>query len=162
MKRSIRMSTLVTAVAGAILAGACTVGSGGEAGEPRPASVGPVAVGDEFGVTHHALIRGVVMGRDGRPLAGVEVVTDRIVTPPGASMPRNRGVSGEDGTFTVPAQATLEGDSATVQVMVVAFGFPYAHGDRVPADSVVVAVTLVGTARAPHAYPARLTLSDAP
>lgn len=148
------------------LAAACAPGNpdagtalpaGPTGGRPRePGSAG--TTGQEFGVTHHAHIRGTVVGSDGQPLAGVQVVTDRLMPPATASMPRNRATTAADGSFTVPAQATLTGDSARVRVMLVGFGFPFARGDEVPADSVVVPVTMVPATLQPNVYTVRLTL----
>jgi hypothetical protein len=148
------------------LAAACAPGNPGTGtalpdprtgGRPQePGSAG--TTGAEFGVTHHAHIRGTVTGRDGQPLAGVQVVTDRLLPPATASMPRNRATTAADGSFTVPAQATLPGDSARVRVMLVGFGFPFARGDQVPADSVGVPVTMVRTTLQPNVYTVRLTL----
>lgn len=152
---------MVLALAAACAPGNRQTAAGGPdtAGGGRPREPGWTGTtGREFGVTHHAHIRGTVAGRDGRPLGGVQVVTDRLMPPATASMPRNRAVTGADGTFTLPAQATISGDSARVEVMLVGFGFTYASGDDVPADSAVVPVTMVPATRQPHVYTARLTL----
>ena len=121
-----------------------------------PPSAG--TVGAESGGTHHAHIHGTVVGRDGQPLGGVQVTADPLMPTATASMPRSRAVTRAEGTFTLSLRGTFHGDSARVQVKLVGFGFIYATGGDLPADSVVVPVTLLPTARQPNVYTARLTL----
>ncbi|HEX2077837.1 MAG TPA: hypothetical protein VHG08_09015 [Longimicrobium sp.] len=152
------------------LAAACTPGSRqpapGVAGGERPREPGSAGTtGREFGVEYHALIQGTVVGASGQPLQGVEVVTDRMMDATPGSMPRNRAVSGGDGRFSVPAQASFvtPADTARVQVVLVAFGRALVpSGASVPVDSVVVPVTMVRTAHPPNAYTVRLTLPVPP
>jgi hypothetical protein len=121
-----------------------------------PASAG--TVGAESGATHHAHIRGTVVGRGGQPLGGVQVIADPLMPTTTASMPRSRAVTRAEGTFTLSLRGTFNGDSARVEVKLVGFGFIYATGGDLPADSVVVPVTMVPAARQPNVYTARLTL----
>jgi hypothetical protein len=155
------------------LAAACTPGAGdggpgpaGGAGGDRPREPGSAgSTGREFGVEYHALIEGTVRGASGQPLADVEVVTDRMTDATPGSMPRNRAVTGPDGRFSVPAQASLvtPGDSARVRVVVIALGLRLVPaGSAVPMDSAVVPVTMVRTSRTPPTHTVGLTLPIAP
>jgi hypothetical protein len=154
------------------VAAACTPG-GREAvplprgpGVDRPREPGSAgSTGNEFGVQYHALIQGTVVGPGGQPLQGVEVVTDRMTDATPGSMPRNRAVSGADGRFSLPAQASFvaPADTARVRVVVVAFGRGLVTaGAPVPVDSAILPVTMVGTARPPNTYTVRLSLPLAP
>lgn len=121
-----------------------------------PASA--AAAGAEAGATHHAHIRGTVVGRGGQPLGGVQVIADPLMPTTTASMPRSRAVTRGEGTFTLSLRGAFHGDSARVEVKVVGFGYIYATGGDLPADSVVIPVTMVRAARQPNVYTARLTL----
>ncbi|HEX2207334.1 MAG TPA: hypothetical protein VHG93_06600 [Longimicrobium sp.] len=141
------------------LAAACVPGNREPAPDmPAPHSAPPAAATrQESGATHHAHVRGTVVGRDGQPLGGVQLLADRLPAAT-ADMPRARAVTRTDGTFALPLRATLHADSARVEVKVVAFGFIYATGGALPADSVVVPVTMVPATRQPNVYTTRLTL----
>lgn len=155
------------AAAALVMAAACApegrgagTGPAGQRPGDRPHEPGQAqSTGPEFGVTHHALIRGTVVGAGGQPLRGVHVVTDGMGDTPG-SMPRNRAVTGADGGFSVPAQATFvnDADSARVVVLLVGYGFAQAAGDAVPVDSARIPVTLVRTGRPPPVYTTRLRM----
>lgn len=118
--------------------------------------------GAESGATHHAHIRGTVVGRGGQPLGGVQVIADPLMPTATTSMPRSRAVTRGEGTFTLSLRGTFRGDSARVEVKVVGFGYIYATGGDLPADSVVIPVTMVPAARQPNVYSARLTLPVSP
>jgi hypothetical protein len=119
-------------------------------------------------MSHHALIRGTVVGAAGQVLDSVQVVIRDIVETDRAAMPASRAFSDGRGRFTLPAQACVPrpgaGDTAQVRVVVVAFGLAqrYSGGGTVPVDSAVVALTLVPVDRAPPASEVRLRLSVPP
>ena len=121
-----------------------------------PASAG--AAGAESGATHHAQIHGTVVGLDGQRLGGVQVIAHPLMPAATASMPRSRAVTRGEGTFILSLRGTFHGDSARVEVKLVGFGFIYATGGDLPADSVVIPVTMVPASRQPNVYTARLTL----
>lgn len=132
------------------------------AGEQTPVPTAVGAAGAESGATHHAHIHGTVVGRGGQPLGGVQVIADPLMPAATASMPRSRAVTRADGTFILALRGTFPGDSARLQVKLVGFGFIYATGGDLPADSVVIPVTMVPAARPPNVYTARLSLPVSP
>ena len=120
------------------------------------------------GMSHHALIRGTVVGAAGQALDSVQVVIRDIVETDRAAMPANRAFYDRRDRFTLPAQAYVPrpgaGDTAQVRVVVVAIGLTqrYSGGGTVPIDSAVVAITLVPVDRAPPASEVRLRLPVPP
>lgn len=156
-----RCAWMMVALAAACGPGNPDPGTGMPDVAPGEQTVVPAAAGTagtESGATHHAQIRGTVVGRGGQLLGGVQVIADPLMPTATASMPRSRAVTRGEGTFTLSLRGTFPGDSARVEVKVVGFGYIYATGGDLPADSVVIPVTMVRAARQPNVYTARLTL----
>lgn len=136
---------------------------------PDRSSAGPLpGTTAREAMSHHALIRGTVVGAAGQALDSVQVVIRDIVETDRAAMPANRAFSDRRGRFTIPAQAYVArpgtGDTAQVHVVVVAIGLAqrFSGGGTVPVDSAVVALTLVPVDRAPPAAEVRLRLAVPP
>ena len=128
--------------------------SGREMPRAEPAS--------EFQPSHHAVVQGVVTGRQGQPLDSVTVVAWRLAG--GAMVAQTRAVTDAQGRFTLPLLGTVGPEPTPVAERAVIRGFAYAslypRGPEGSAalDSTIVEVTLVPVAQEPPVVQARITL----
>lgn len=114
----------------------------------------------EFPASHHAVVEGTVTSRGGTPLDSVTVVAWRVDR---GSVLQLREVTGRDGRFRLPVQASV-GTDPSVRTRVVIRGFAYASryprgpGGSVALDSTMVDVTMVPMGQAAPVARASLTL----
>lgn len=114
----------------------------------------------EFPASHHAVVEGTVTSRSGAPLDSVTVVAWRVER---GSVLQLREVTGRDGRFRLPVQASV-GPEPAVRSRVVIRGFAYASryprgpNGSVALDSTTVEVTLVPMGQAAPVARANLTL----
>lgn len=114
----------------------------------------------EFPASHHAVVEGTVTSRGGTPLDSVTVVAWRVDR---GSVLQMREVTGRDGRFRLPVQASV-GPEPAIRSRVVIRGFAYASryprgpNGSVALDSTTVDVTLVPMGQTPPVTQARITL----
>jgi hypothetical protein len=124
--------------------------------------VPPAQPQGEFQPSHHAVVQGVVTGRQGQPLDSVTVVAWRLAR--GAMVVQTRAVTDAQGRFTLPLLGTVGPLPTPVPERAVLRGFAYAsrypRGPQgsVALDSTIVDVTLVPVAQAAPVVHARITL----